>query len=93
MVSRYGEKITLKGEQYHYGDNGIIVFVNYNNMKKITKIKRITLESNVVTDFIPWYIHEYYHTPHHLHPSYLSGANAFKASHSSTVDASILSND
>ena len=49
MVSRYGEKITLKGEQYHYGKNSAIVFVNYNNVKKITKVKRITLKSNVVT--------------------------------------------
>ena len=52
MVSRDGEKITLKGEQYHYGKNSAIVFVNYNNVKKITKVKRITLKSNVVTDFI-----------------------------------------
>ena len=52
--------ITLKDEQYHYGVNSIIVFVNniIINVNRITKVKRITLKSKVVTDLIPWYIHE-----------------------------------
>ena len=54
--------ITIEGEQYHYGVNSIIVFVNTItiNVNRITKVKN-NIESKVVTDLMPWCIHEYYH--------------------------------